>query len=213
MSDGIIVVGDSGHAKVSIELLQAMGRTVACCIGVSGMPTCHGIPVLHGDEHLVRLRGEGYVYAFVAVGANSVRRRLAAMVTDKGFELVNAISPRAVISPSVRIGNGVGIMAGAVINADAIISNLAIINTGACVDHDCRIGEAAHIGPTCGLAGNVIVGDGAFLGLGSKVIPGITIGENAVVGAGAVVIRDIASGIMAAGIPARLIQQLQRRKD
>lgn len=212
MRDGVIVVGDSGHAKVSIELLQAMGRTVDFCIGVSGIPTCHGIPVLCGDEHLLRLRGEGYVYAFVAVGANSVRRRLAAIATDKGFELVNAISPCALISPSVRIGSGVGIMAGAVINADVTIGNLAIINTGACVDHDCRIGEAAHIGPTCGLAGNVIVGGGAFLGLGSKVIPGITIGENAVVGAGAVVIRDIASGIMAAGIPARSIQRVQRRK-
>jgi UDP-perosamine 4-acetyltransferase len=51
------------------------------------------------------------------------------------------------VSPSVRLGAGVAIMAGAVINAEGRIEDLAIINTGAVIDHDAWIGEAAHVAP------------------------------------------------------------------
>lgn len=211
--DSVIVLGDGGHAKVCIELLQAMGRTVDWCIGVSDASTCLGIPVLHGDDELVRLRADGYRLAFVAIGSNSLRHRLATMALDLDFELVNAISPLAVISPSARLGVGIAVMAGAVINADASIENLAIINTGACIDHDCKIREAAHAGPTCGLAGNVTVGPYSFLGIGTKVIPGVVIGANVVIGAGAVVINDIPDGVAAIGVPARKILKQNWRNE
>lgn len=205
MRDELIIIGDSGHAKVCIELLLAMGHRIAYCVGVGDKEECLGIPVLRGDNHLPRLRSEGFDQAFVAVGNNSVRRRLATMAVSYGFRLVNAVSPRAFVSPSARLGEGVAVMAGAVINAGAMIGSLAIINSGACVDHDCQIGEAAHIGPTCGLAGNVTVGAGSFLGVGCKVIPNIRIGVDAVLGAGAVVIRDVPDGARAVGVPAKQI--------
>lgn len=200
------MVGAGGHAKVCIELLQAMGETVAYCIAGDDAPaTCLGVPVLAGDDQLARLRADGYGRAFIAIGANRVRARLGAAATGLGYELVNAVSPRAVVSPSARLGRGVAIMAGVVINADAAIGDLAIINTGATVDHDSVIGAAAHIAPQSALAGNVSVGDGSFLGVGSKVIPGMTIGAGATVGAGGVVIRDIAAGVTAVGVPAKPI--------
>lgn len=205
MRDELIVVGDSGHAKVCIELLRAMGHRIAYCVGVGDQEECLGIPVLRGDEHLPRLRAEGFGHAFVAVGINSVRRRLASVAKSHGFRLVNAVSPRASVSPSARLGEGVAIMAGAVINADTAIGSLAIINSGACVDHDCQIGDGAHIGPTCGLAGNVKVGSGSFLGVGCKVIPEIKIGIDVVLGAGTVVIRNVPDGGRAVGVPAKLI--------
>ena len=205
MTRGVIVVGDSGHAKVCIELLRSMGRRVDFCVGVTGAQECLGVPVLHGDEHLGALRGKGYVDAFVALGANGARRRLADVTRALGFTLVNAISPTAIISPTAQLGSGVAVMAGAIVNADAVIGDLAIINTGACIDHDCRVGVAAHIAPLCGLAGNVTVGDGSFLGIGCKVIPEIEIGADVVLGAGAVVVRNIPAGAKAVGVPARTI--------
>lgn len=207
MSRAIVMVGAGGHTKVCIELLQAMGETVAYCIADANAleTSCLGVPVLAGDEHMVRLRAEGYSRAFIAIGANRLRAKLGAMAIELGYELVNALSPRAAISPSARLGQGVAVMAGAVINADASIGDLAIINTGATIDHDSVVGNAAHIAPQSALAGNVKVGAGSFLGVGSKVIPEITIGEGATVGAGAVVIRNIAAGTTAVGIPARPI--------
>jgi UDP-perosamine 4-acetyltransferase len=206
MNDGVIVIGAGGHAKVCIELLQAAGRRVAYCIGDAEGALCAGIPVLAGDEHLQRLRQEGYTDLFVAVGANATRRRLAAAAQALGYTLVNAISPRAAISPSARLGAGIAIMAGAVVNAEADIGDLVIINTGATVDHDCRLGTAVHIAPQCGLAGNVSIGAESFLGVGCKAIPGVRIGDNVLIGAGGVVVDDIPAHTRAVGVPARPIR-------
>lgn len=206
MSKGIVMIGAGGHAKVCIELFRAMGREVAWCVDSSGASECLGVPVRQGDEHLAALRAQGFDEAFVAVGANTVRRRLGGKLQDLGFRLVNAISPAATVSPTARLGNGIAIMAGAVINADAAIGDLVIINTGATVDHDCRIGIAAHLAPQCALAGNVHVGAEAFLGVGCKVIPETHIGDNVLVGAGGVVISDLAQGTRAVGVPARPIR-------
>ncbi|HDR9011961.1 TPA: hypothetical protein QDB08_004978 [Burkholderia vietnamiensis] len=121
MTQGIVVVGAGGHAKVCIELLQAAGERVAYCIGGEDSPEkCVGVPVLKGDEHLETLRRDGYARAFIAIGSNRLRGRLANLALHHGYTLVNAISPLAVISPSATIGAGVAIMAGAVINAEAM---------------------------------------------------------------------------------------------
>jgi UDP-perosamine 4-acetyltransferase len=208
MKKEIIVVGAGGHAKVCIELLQAMGNQVAYCVGgADSQDQCVGVPVLKGDENLLRLRDAGYSNLFVAIGSNRLRERLASLAIEQGYELVNAISPHSIISPTVQLGSGIAIMAGAIINAEAVIADLAIINTGATIDHDCRIGKAAHIGPQCGLAGNVAVGGQSFLGIGCKVIPEVSIGENVIIGAGGVVISDVNSGVTAVGVPARVVNQ------
>jgi len=50
-----------------------------------------------------------------------------------------------------------------------------------------------------------------WLGGGVIVCPGVSIGENTVVGAGAVVTRDLPSGVVAAGVPARVIREIGDR--
>jgi len=204
MKKEIVVVGAGGHAKVCIESLRGMGEQVDFCVSEDhSQDFCLGVPVLKGDGHLALLRCEGYGRAFIAIGSNRLRERLADLALGQGYELVNAISPHAFISPTARLGTGIAVMAGAIINAEAFIDSLAIVNTGACVDHDCRIGKAAHIAPQCGLAGNVAIGTKSFLGIGSRVIPEISIGSEVMVGAGSVVITDIENGQTVVGVPAR----------
>jgi UDP-perosamine 4-acetyltransferase len=207
MKQEIVVVGAGGHAKVCIELLRAMGKQVAFCVGSSDSPAaCLGVPVLLGDEHLVSLKNEGYGQVFIAIGSNGLRLKLGQAAVDLGYTLVNAISPQAVISPSAQLGQGIAVMAGAVINAEASVGDLAIINTGASVDHDCVIGAGVHIAPQCALAGNVNVGRASFLGVGCKVIPDIIIGDRAIIGAGGVVIYNVDDNATSVGVPARRIK-------
>lgn len=208
MRPEVIVIGAGGHAKVCIELLRSMGEEVAFCVGGSDSPDhCLGVPVLKGDENLTLLRLEGYSRLFAAIGSNGLRDRLSAAAIEQGYQLVNAISPRAMISPTAKLGTGVAVMAGAVINAESVIGDLAIINTGATIDHDCLIGKAAHIAPQCALAGNVTVGQHSFLGVGCKVVPEIEIGENVIIGAGGVVIANIESGTKAVGVPTKVVSK------
>lgn len=54
----------------------------------------------------------------------------------------------------------------------------------------------------------IVIGDNAWLGGGAIVCPGVTIGSDTVVGAGAVVTRDLPSGVLALGTPARVAREL-----
>jgi len=54
----------------------------------------------------------------------------------------------------------------------------------------------------------IAIGDNVWLGGGVIVCPGVTIGADTVVGAGAVVVRDLPAGVVAAGVPARVIREL-----
>ena len=204
----IVLVGGGGHAKVCIEIFHAMKISVAYCIGgMDASDYCLNVPVLEGDENLTKLRDAGYDKIFIAIGSNSLRKKLSLKAREHGYQLVNAIHPESTVSPSAEIGKGVAIMPGVIINAETVIEDLSIINTGTTVDHDCVIGECAHIAPGCSLAGNVDIGSECFLGVGCKVIPNIRIGKGATVGAGAVVVTNIDSYKKAIGIPAKMINQ------
>jgi maltose O-acetyltransferase len=54
----------------------------------------------------------------------------------------------------------------------------------------------------------IAIGDNAWLGGGVIVCPGVTIGADTVVAAGAVVTADLPAGVLAAGIPARIVREL-----
>ncbi len=205
----VAVVGAGGHAKVIIDLLRAGGHEVVACLdaGREGQ-VVNGVPVLGAEAAVLPvLAADGVAAAFIALGDNRLRRKVAATVEAMGFEIVSAIGKTAVISPSASLGKGCAIMEGTVINADARIGDFAIINTNASIDHDCQIGAFAHIAPGSALAGTVTVGDAVFMGVGSRAIPGITIAEGAIVGAGAVVVRDIGSPSTWVGVPARQISK------
>lgn len=51
------------------------------------------------------------------------------------------------------------------------------------------------------------------IGTGSILLPGITVGEGAMIGAGAVVNKDVPAYTLAAGVPAKVIKQLQTNNE
>jgi maltose O-acetyltransferase len=50
----------------------------------------------------------------------------------------------------------------------------------------------------------VRIGRNVWIGAGANILPGVTIGDDALIGAGSVVTRDVPSGAIAFGNPARL---------
>ena len=55
----------------------------------------------------------------------------------------------------------------------------------------------------------ITIGDNVWLGGGVVVCPGVTIGADTVVGAGSVVTRDLPAGVLAVGVPARVVRSLR----
>jgi maltose O-acetyltransferase len=54
----------------------------------------------------------------------------------------------------------------------------------------------------------VEIGNNVWIGTGARILPGVTIGANTVVGAGSVVTRSLPSGVVAVGVPARIVRRL-----
>ena len=60
--------------------------------------------------------------------------------------------------------------------------------------------------------GHVTIGNRVFVGLGTIILPNVTIGDNVIVGAGSVVSRNLPSGTVCAGSPARVLCTLEEYK-
>lgn len=65
--------------------------------------------------------------------------------------------------------------------------------------------------------GKIKIGNRVFVGAGSIILPGVSIGDDVVIGAGSVVTRDIPSGHVAAGNPAKtrgtIEEFIQKRQE
>jgi hypothetical protein len=127
-SSKVIGVGVGGHAKVLIEILQAMG-TVELAGLLDVDPKLWkskqlGIVVLGSDELLPRPFEDGIRQVFIGVGSvgeSKLRRHLFAKAQHLRFVVIPRIHPGAVISPSATFGEGPNVMAGAVVNSAARI--------------------------------------------------------------------------------------------
>ncbi|MEV6873241.1 acyltransferase [Amycolatopsis sp. NPDC051128] len=62
--------------------------------------------------------------------------------------------------------------------------------------------------PDVDVVAPITVGDDVMLGSRAIVMPGVTIGSQVVVGAGSVVTKDVPDGVVVAGVPARVICDL-----
>jgi len=208
-----VIIGAGGHGKVVLEILRAAKKHtpvgfVDADPSLAGKSMC-GLPVFGNANALGKLKAQKVSAAIIAIGDNRARRSYSQVLIQQGFKLVNAVHPRAIVSPSAKVGKGVVIAAGAVVGTECQVGDLAIINTSAVIDHECVIDEAAHICPTAALAGRVRVGACAMVGLGAKILPCLTIGVEAIVGAGTVVLHDLAAGVTAVGVPARVVKSVK----
>src|SRR5207248_11431674 len=60
--------------------------------------------------------------------------------------------------------------------------------------------------------GPVTIGDNCWFGVNCVVTGGVTIGDRTVVGANSVVTRDLPSGVIAAGAPARVLREIEFKR-
>lgn len=60
-----------------------------------------------------------------------------------------------------------------------------------------------------GIDAPVIIEDNVWLGYGVKVLKGVHIGKGSMIGAGSIVTKDIPAGVIAAGIPCKIIKEIK----
>lgn len=117
------------------------------------------------------------------------------------------------------IGNNVSVGSHSIVEHHVILEDGVRIHSGAFVPEYTVVEKDAWIGPKVTITNTVHpkcpnmpnclegvkIGSGAKIGANVTVLPGVIIGERAVIGAGSVVTKDIESGAVAVGNPARVI--------
>jgi UDP-2-acetamido-3-amino-2,3-dideoxy-glucuronate N-acetyltransferase len=137
------------------------------------------------------------------------------------------------IGPGTRVWAFAHVMAGAVIGADCnvcdhtyiegdvVVGDRVTIKSGVYLWDGLRIEDDVFIGPCATFtndrwprskqpfqAPTTTIRRGASIGAGAVILPGLTIGERSMVGAGAVVTKDVPSGAVVAGNPARVTRSV-----
>jgi len=141
-------------------------------------------------------------------------------------ELVNLYG--CSIGPETKIGAFVEIQKNSSIGARCKISSHSFICEGVTIEDECFIGHGVMF--TNDIYPRAVNADGTpqteadwqvvkttikkrtSIGSNATIIAGITVGEGALIGAGAVVTKDVPDFAIVAGVPARLIGDVRKKR-
>lgn len=131
--------------------------------------------------------------------------RLARKLKQRGVPLLPAVLRKAIyylhssyIPEDAEIGEGTQLGYGGI---------GVVIHKAAKIGRHCLISQQVTVGGRSGIEGAPIIGDYVRIGAGAKILGNIRVGDFAVIGANAVVVKDVASGTVVAGVPAKVIRQ------
>ena len=157
-------------------------------------------------------RTQELVGAFNAAAANADQERDAIL-----RQMLRHVGDDVEVRPRFGCEYGeISIGDGTFVNFDAIFLDVAAITIGAACQIATRVQllTAGHpIDPQprrdrWEFGKPITIADNVWLGGGVIVCPGVSIGEDTVVAAGAVVARDLPAGVVAGGVPARVIREI-----
>jgi UDP-2-acetamido-3-amino-2,3-dideoxy-glucuronate N-acetyltransferase len=154
-------------------------------------------------------------------------------MTDPTLPPFVKIAPDVVLGTNVRLSSFINLY-GCTIGAHSMIGAFVEIQRDVLVGEHCRVQSHSFLCSGVVLEDHVFIGHGvmfindrrpsvsgaesgawtlekivvrrgASIGSGAAIMAGVTIGEGAMIGAGAVVTKDVASGAVVAGVPARVL--------
>lgn len=133
---------------------------------------------------------------------------------------INArIEPGAIIRDRVKIGKNAVIMMGAVINIGAEVGEDTMIDMNAVLGARAKVGKRSHLGAGAVVAGVLEppsklpceIGDDVLIGANAVILEGVKVGNGSVIAAGSVVTKDVPSGVVVAGCPAKIIKSVDEQ--
>lgn len=204
----LILIGDSGHAKVIEHVALRDGwTTVAKLDDKYSKISFDKNGQIKGPVSLAREILDEETFVLIAIGANRVRNLIFDKLQLPLEKYATIIDPSAIIAKDVLIGFGTCIMPNSIVNPASEIGNHVILNTRCVIEHDNIIEDYVHISPGSVLTGNVRVEKGCHIGAGATLIPNINIGSWTIVGAGSTVIRNIEDNVTVVGTPSRTLDK------
>ena len=139
----------------------------------------------------------------LGLGDNKLREKIGLLILKHKKEIFSVVHPKAIISETAELGNGIFVSKGALVNSFSKIGDFSILNTGCIIEHECILGRGVHVAPGAVVAGNVKIGNRSFIGANSVIKQGVFIGDDVIIGAGSVVVNDVPKNDVVYGNPAK----------
>ena len=195
----IVIIGVGTQAMVVADIIVSSNNfNLAGFIGNKEEATrydrstqIHGVPFL-GDHDILGRLSENDISGFVvAVGDNSVRERFFFEAKNAGLLPVNAVSRRALIEDSVRLGKGCIVSPGAILSHGTQLEDDVVIDPGVTIDVGARIGSHASLHTGSIVGGNCVIEKNVTIGTGAILLPGLSIGKYQTIAPGSVVTESL----------------------
>lgn len=120
----------------------------------------------------------------------------------------NTVHPTAVVPVTTRLGRGIHISPGAVVAPYAGLGDFVVLNRACSIGHHTELADFVSINPGVTVSGVCRIGRGVTIGSGATVLDQIMIGDGSVIGAGSVVTKNIPAGVVAYGVPAKIVREV-----
>lgn len=151
---------------------------------------------------------EGYIWMrSVEIPRNWGDIHLKGCALDRGVTLLCSGPPKPA---KIMIGQGTYINRGTMLDAHQKIwiGERVMMGPGCYItdsDHGMKPGQSVKEQPMT--LGEVVIEDEAWIGAHVTILKNVRIGRGAIVAAGAVVTKDVSSGEVVAGVPARMLKK------
>lgn len=206
-----IIIGAGTYGQVYLAYLREAGFDIVAFLDDNTQEHgkyYEGIPVIGGRDMLKTLdRTHNVTNVFCPIGNNSVRVELLEYARSLGYNTPNYIHPSVVLSPNVKIGQGVYILMGSMIMPYAIIDDFSMISMNVALAHHSHLYKGVFLSTGVNFGASISAEENAYCGIGSTIMTGVkTLGKECLIGAGAVVIKDVPSKAVIAGVPGKIIK-------
>lgn len=167
----LLILGAGGFGKSVAEVATSLGIWHEIFFVDDSWPSTTEInnyKIISDILNLSELNSYAY-QAIVAVGNNGLRHKWYKILDELNIPLASVIDPTSILCSSVKVADGVIIMAGCVVGSAVKIQSGAILNLGTLIDHDVEIGSCAHLSIGVKVTGGTKIAPLSFLKAGTIV--------------------------------------------
>ena len=206
-----IIIGAGKYGQVYLSYLLESGVDIIGFLDDDDSvqsKLINGLPVLGKTDFMPDLREKFGVEAiYCPLGNNRVRVKYLQRAKELGFSTPNYIHPSVILSPDVKLGEGVYILLGSKVMPLTEIEDYVMISMSVNVAHHSILRKGTFLSTGCNFGASIIAEENTYCGIGSTIMTGLhRLGKDCLIGAGAVVTKDVPDSAVMAGVPAKVIK-------